>query len=241
VAALLQRGARPASSRCPGRQNGGVSAVKPEYGPTLVQMLAPRSLAVRAGAATLGVLLVAATVALYVSTRPNETFVLERKPVTFNFAYGPQFRRVPVAGAVVALANERAGLFLDSYVIRPLTLPPYRGAAGGMLPVYANGYIDGLRRRYPAFEFVGEGRTRINNGIGYEVTFRSTRDGRTVYGRHLLLVEELPDGRRHGVVIELESTPAAGTPNADEIGNHGALKQALRSFRFGEDRQGGTS
>jgi hypothetical protein len=73
------------------------------------------------------------------------------------------------------------------------------------------------------------------------VTFRSSRGGRTLYVRHLLLVEELPDGRRHGVVIELESTPAAGTPNADEIGNHGALKQALRSFRFGEDRQGGTS
>jgi hypothetical protein len=220
-----------------------VSAVKPQYGPTLVQMLAPRSFAVRAGAAALAGLLVVATVAVYVASRPNETFVLERKPVTFNFAYGPQFRRVPVAGAVVALANERAGLFLDSYVVRPLTLPPYRGAAGGMLPIYANGYIDRLRRRYRDFdfEFVGEGRTRVNNGIGYEVTFRSTRDGRTLYGRHLLLVEELPDGRRHGVVIELESTPAAGTPNADEIGNHGALKQALRSFRFGEDRQGGTS
>jgi hypothetical protein len=218
-----------------------MSAVKPQYGPTLVQMLAPRSLALRAGVAALAVALVAVTVAVYLATRPNETFVLERTPVTFNLAYGPQFRRVPVAGAVVALANERGGLFLDSYVIRPLTLPPYRGAAGGMLPVYANGYIDRLRRRYPAFEFVGEGRARINNGIGYEVTFRSRREGRTLYGRHLLLVEELPDGRRHGVVVELESTPAAGTPNADEIGDHGALKQPLRSFRFGEDRQGGTS
>jgi hypothetical protein len=218
-----------------------VSAVKPQYGPTLVQMLAPRSLAVRAGAAAVALLLVAATVAVYVSTRPNETFVLEHEPVTFNFAYGPQFRRVPVAGATIALAHRRGGLFLDSYLIRPLTLPPYRGVAGGMLPVYANGYIDRLRRGDRNFEFVGEGRTRINNGIGYEVTFRSRRDGRTLYGRHLLLVEELPDGRRHGVVIEIESTPAAGTPNADEIGNHGALKQALRSFRFGEDRQGGTS
>jgi hypothetical protein len=218
-----------------------VSAVKPQYGPTLVQMLAPRSLAVRAGAAALAVLLVVAVVAVVLATRPNETFVLEHKPVTFNFAYGPDFRRVPRAGSIVALEHERAGLFLDSYVIRPLTLPPYRGAAGGTLPIYANGYMERLRRRYPTFEFVGEGRSRINNGIGYEVTFRSQRGGRTLYVRHLLLVEELPDGRRHGVVIELQSTPAAGTPNADEIGNHGALKQALRSFRFGEDRQGGTS
>jgi hypothetical protein len=219
----------------------GVSAVKPQYGPTLVQMLAPRSFAARAAAAALAVLLVVAVVAVVLATRPNQTFVLERTPVTFNFAYGPDFRRVPPAGSIVALEHKRAGLFLDSYVIRPLTLPPYRGAAGGMLPIYANGYMERLRRRYPTFQFVGEGRARINNGIGYEVTFRSNRGGRTLYVRHLLLVEELPDGRRHGVVIELESTPAAGTPNADEIGNHGALKQALRSFRFGEDRQGGTS
>jgi hypothetical protein len=218
-----------------------VSAVKPQYGPTLVQLLAPRSLAVRAGAAALATLFAVAVIAVVLATRPDETWVLEHKPVTFNFAYGPQFRRVPLAGMVVALEHEHAGLFLDSYVIRPLTLPPYRGAAGGMLPIYANGYIDRLRRRYRDFEFVGEGRTRINNGIGYAVTFRSKRGGRTVYGRHLLLVEEIPDGRRHGVVIELESTPAAGTPNADEIGNHGALKTAVRSFRFGEDRKGGTS
>jgi hypothetical protein len=218
-----------------------VSVVKPQYGPTLVEMLAPRSLAVRAGAAALAVLLVAAVVAIVVATRPDETFVLEHEPVTFNFVYGPELHRVARPGSVIALEHERAGLFLDSYVIRPLLLPPYRGAAGGMLPLYANGYIERLRRRYGGFEFVGEGRARINNGIGYEVTFRSRRGGRTLYGRHVLLVDELPDGQRRGVVIELESTPAAGTPNADEIGNHGALKMALRSFRFGADREGGTS
>jgi hypothetical protein len=219
-----------------------VSAVKPQYGPTLVQMLAPRPLAVRVAAAVGGALLVVAAVLVVLSTRPDETFVLEHEPVTFNFAYGPQFQRVPAAGTVVvALRNARNGLFLDSYVVRGLALPPYRGAAGGMLPVYANGYIDKLRRRYSGFEFVGEGRSRINNAIGYQVTFRAKRGGRTIYGRHLLLVEETPDGRRRGVVLELTSTAAAGTPNATEIGNHGALKQPLRSFRFGVDRNGGTS
>ena len=73
------------------------------------------------------------------------------------------------------------------------------------------------------------------------MTFRARSGTRRLYGRHYLLVEEEPDGLRHGVVIELESTPAAGTPSADEIGHHGALKTPLRSFRFGEDREGGTS
>jgi hypothetical protein len=218
-----------------------VSAVKPQYGPSLVQMLAPRPLAVRVAAAAFAALLVAAVVVIALRTRGNDTFVLEHEPVTFNFAYGPQLERVRKAGTVVALTHDSNGLFLDSYVLRPLALPPYRGAAGGTLPIYANGYIDKLRRRYPGFEFVGEGRTRINNGVGYQVTFRATRGGRTLYGRHLLLVAETPDGLRRGVVMELTSTAAAGTPNATEIGNHGALKTPLRSFRFGSDRNGGTS
>lgn len=218
-----------------------MSAVKPQYGPSLVQMLAPRPLAVRVAAGALAALLVATVIVVALRARAGETFVLERKPVTFNLVYGPQFHRVVKAGTLLALAHDRNGLFLDSYVIRELTLPPYRGAAGGTLPVYADGYLARQRRRYRGYEFVSEGRARINNGIGYAVTFRSERGGRTLYVRHLLLVEEAPDGLRHGVVLELTSTAAAGTPNATEIGNHGALKTPLRSFRFGEDRKGGTA
>jgi len=218
-----------------------VSVVKPQFGPTLIQLLAPRPLAVRIAAGVGAALFLVAVVLVALSTRPDVTYVLEHEPVTFNFAYGPQFRPVPKAGTVLALSHVRDGLFLDSYVVRPLALPPYRGAVGGMLPVYADRYIQQVRRRYRGFEFVSEGRARINNGIGYQVTFRSKRGGRTIYGRHYMLVEDSPDGLRRGVILELASTAAAGTPNADEIGNHGALKQALRSFRFGADRNGGTS
>jgi hypothetical protein len=218
-----------------------VSAVKAQYGPSLVALLAPRSLAVRVAAGALAALLVAGVVVVALRTRADETFVLERKPVTFNLVYGPQFQRVRKAGTLLALSHVRNGLFLDSYVVRELDLPPYRGAVGGMLPVYSFDYLARQRRRYPGYEFVSEGRARINNGVGYALTFRSRRGGRTLYVKHLLLVEELPDGRRKGVVIELTSTAAAGTPNAAEIGNHGALKMALRSFRFGEDRKGGTA
>jgi hypothetical protein len=218
-----------------------VSAVKPQYGPSLVQMLAPRPLAVRLAAGALAVALVVGLVTVALRRNAGETLVLEHRPVTFNFAYGPQFKRIQTAGTVVSLAHDRGGLFLDSYVVRDLELPPYKGAAGGMLPVYAYTYIKGLRKRYGGFAFVSEGRTRINNGIGYEVTFRARRAGRTLYGRHLLLVQDTPDGLRRGVIIELTSTSSAGTPNADEIGNHGALKQPLRSFRFGADRTGGTA
>lgn len=216
--------------------------MKAGYGPTLTQLLAPRHLALRVAAAAVAVAILAAAVAIALSSRPQETAVLIEKPVTLNFIYGPQFERVTAPGALAALRHESpSGLFLDAYAIRPLTLPPYRGAVGGMLPVYADGYLRRLARRYADYEFISEGRARINNAIGFAVTFRARTGSRRLYGRHYLLVEEEPEGLRRGVVLELESTPAAGTPNADEIGNHGALKTPLRSFRFGSDRKGGTA
>jgi hypothetical protein len=216
--------------------------MKAGYGPTLPQLLAPRHLALRVAAAAVAVAILVAAVAIALSARPDETAVLIRKPITLNFVYGPQWTPVRRAGTLLSLRHASpAGLFLDAYTIRDLTLPAYRGAAGGMLPVYADGYLRRVARRYRGFEFVSEGRARINNAIGYAVTFRARSGARRLYVRQYLLVEEEPEGRRRGVVLELESTPAAGTPNADEIGNHGALKTPLRSFRFGSDRSGGTA
>ncbi len=216
--------------------------LKDRYGPTLLQLLAPRPLAVRVAAAVAAVAILVAAAVIALSSRPDETAVLIRRPVTLNLIYGPQFERVTAPGTLVALRHESpSGLFLDAYAIRDLVLPPYRGAVGGMLPVYAERYMRRIAGRYPGYEFISEGRERINNAIGYAVTFRARSGARRLYGRHYLLVEEEPEGRRHGVVVELESTPAAGTPNADEIGDHGALKTPLRSFRFGEDRKGGTA
>jgi hypothetical protein len=219
-----------------------VPVLKAEYGPTLPQLVAARSLPVRVAAAALAVLVVAGAVVLAITSRADETAVLIRKPLTFNLIYGGQWDRVEQPGTLVALRNTgEGGLFLDSYAVRELHLPAYRGVAGGMLPIYANGYLRDVRRRYQGFEFVSEGRARINNGIGYEVTFKARSGARRLYGRHYLLVDEEPDGLRHGVVIEIASTPAAGTPSAADVGAHGALKAPLRSFRFGEDREGGTS
>ncbi len=217
-------------------------AVKSEYGPTLPQMLATRSLGLRVAAAAVALVVCAGAVMIALTTRDDETAVLVREPVAFNFAYGSQWTRADRPGTLVALRHARGPLFLDSYVIRDLRLPRYEGSVGGTLPVYADGYMRRLRERYPKFELVGEGRTRINNAIGYDLTFRAfTSTGRRLYGRHLLLVQDDPDGLRRGVVLELESTPSAGTPNATETGAHGALKTPLRSFRFGSERKGGTA
>ena len=216
--------------------------MKPEYGPTLWQLLAARPVVARGAAAVLAVSILVVAVVITLTSRPDETRVIIREPVTFNFVHGPQWAAGERTGTLVALRHDSPnGLFLDAYAIRELRLQPYRGAVSGMLPVHADAYLRTLPRRYPGFELVGEGRARLNNAIGYALTFRARSGTRRLYGRHYLLVEEQPEGRRHGVILEIESTPAAGTPNAEQIGNHGALKTPLRSFRFGDDREGGTA
>ena len=217
-----------------------MTAVEPQYGPSLPQLVGRLPRPARLAVIALAGLLVAGVIAVALAARADETYLVVREPVTFNLAYGPQLERVEQAGAALALRRERGDLFLDSYVVRPLTLPPYRGAVGGTLPVYAHAYLERMRKRYGTLEMVLEGRTRINNAIGYQLVARGRRDGRTLYLRHLLLVPDMPEGERHGVVVELESTPLAGTPNAVGVGNAGPLKQAMRSFRFGTDRKGGT-
>ncbi len=216
-----------------------MSLVKPEYGPPLPELLA--GLPVRARWALIGLiaLVVAGGAWLALTARDEETVVSVREPVAFNLAYGPEMHRVQQRGALLALERTRGSLFLDSYVVKPLTLRPYRGQAGGTLPVVAFDYIRALRKRFQGFSLVGEGRTRVNNFIGYQVVFRARRGARTLYGRHLMLVPELPEGQLRGLLVELTSTPAAGTPNADGTGTVGALKRPTRSLRSGTDREGG--
>ena len=218
-----------------------MSALKPEYGPTLYELVARLPRRARVAVTVAGVLGLALAIAVAVRAGADETAVIVRKPVAFNLAYGPDLERRSQPGALLALERRRGDLFLDSYVVRELVLAPYRGSATGTLPVVAFDYIQRLRRRYEGFELVLEGRTRVNNAVGYQVVFRARLGERTLYGRHLMLVPEEPAGLRRGIVLELASTPAAGTPNAEAAGTTGALKSALRSLRFGTEREGGTA
>jgi GNAT superfamily N-acetyltransferase len=219
-----------------------MSLVRPEYGPTLPELLRRVPRVVRWGVwAALAVL---AAVVLFVGgggTAPAETSAVIRGERTFNLAWSPErLHRTDVPGALLALEGSRDGLFLDSFTVRAVTLPAYRGAgAGAVLPLLAAQRLAEVRG---ADGFVAsnppEGRARVNESPGYQITWRERRGGRTIYARDIWLLPPV-DGARDAVRIELRSTPAAGTPNADRTGGTGALKQPLRSFRFGTERQGG--
>lgn len=225
------------------------SVVKPAYRPTLGELLRPRPRWVRWTVVAL--LLVPVVVAAWLLTggsRTPETHVVVREPVAFNLAYGPRLQRVEDQSAALRLEQRRGDLFVQSFAVKPLELPAYRGTPAGALPLYATRYQQQLARQFTQFELVREGRTRVNQNPGYELVFRAKIDGRTLYGRHILLVPAVDedenlvlDPAREGVTLELSATPISGTPNAESTGTVGALKLPLRTFRFGTERSGGAA
>lgn len=217
----------------------GGSALRPEFRPTLLDLVRPWPRAARWALAAVAALALAgaAFVGLGGAAEP-ETAVVVRQPRQFNFVHGPRLEPVRRPGALAALEGRRDGLFLQAFAVRPLTLPPYRGSASGTLPLVAGDYLAGLRKRYAGLQLVSEGKTRVNAVPGYQVVFRAKLGRRTLYGRHIMLVPDV-DGMREGLLLELEATPASGTPNAEATGTMGALKQPLRSFRLGTEREGG--
>ncbi|MBJ7519234.1 MAG: hypothetical protein JHC84_06025 [Solirubrobacteraceae bacterium] len=223
------------------------TVVKPEYRPTLPTLLRPLRPWQRWGIVAL--LVLPLVVGAWVATggaREAETQVVIREPIAFNLAYGPRLTRVDDQSTALRLEQRRGDLFIQSFAVKPLTLPPYEGTPAGALPLTATEYERELERTYDDFTLVREGRTRINQNPGYEIIFRAKLEDRTLYGRHILLVPAVDedenlvlDAQREGVIIEMAATPVSGTPNAESTGNVGALKKPLRTFRFGTERSGG--
>ena len=62
----------------------------------------------------------------------------------------------PEPGGFVKMQRRRPdGRLEDSLAVGPLRLPPYSGSLAGELPLYATGYIAGLRLRHARFVLAG--------------------------------------------------------------------------------------
>jgi hypothetical protein len=217
------------------------SSLRPEFGPTLGELLAPRwarlgSGARRAAIAVAVAVVVLAALGLRTALTGDHTFVHRQAPA-FNLRWSDPLKRVaPQPGDYLRLESHRGDLFLQSFAVRRLNLPTYTGDPNGELPFYAETYIASLARSVQGFQRAcdgcGEGKARINDVSGYSINFQAKIDKRTLYGRDVLL---LPDdaGARVGVVLEMRATPAAKVAGPETVGSGGVLKLPLRSFRFG--------
>jgi hypothetical protein len=210
--------------------------LKPQYGPTLGQLLAPRwrsSPRWLRGALIGAVLALAALVAAVVLTLLPASYS-HPAPPSFSFTYRGLYRTKPPAGAYVSLQRRQSGTLTDSFTVWPLQLPPYQGSPGAELPLIASAYIAGLERRERDFVLLGEGRTKVNGVNGYSVFYTRRLAGELMDGRDVLLVGESP-GARRGVRITMLTAPEDETQvkSALEVGNSGLLKRPLHGFELG--------
>jgi hypothetical protein len=210
--------------------------MKPEYGPTLGRLLAPRwhaaSALVRGVAICAGVALLALLVAAAL-TLMNATYS-HGGSVPFSFDYRDLYRVPADKGGYVKIQRHRPdGSLEDSYAVDPLRLPPYSGEISGELPLYAASYIDELQRRDRDFVLQGEGKTRVNSVYGYDVFYTAVVGGREMYGRDVLLLPERP-GVREGVDIVMLTSPTADSEVTSpmEVAFAGVLERPLKSFSF---------
>ncbi len=211
--------------------------MKPEYGPTLGRLLAPRwhgaSALTRGLVSAAGVLLVVAIIAA-VLTLENARFSHGGK-VPFSFSYRGLYRVAPEPGGYVRVERRHSdGALSDSFAVDPLRLPPYSGALTGELPVYAAGYIRSLSRKYAGFVLRGEGKTKVNNVPAYDVFYDAIVEGRDVEGRDVLLLPERA-GAREGVDIVMltSATKSSQLSSPMEVATTGILLRPLKSFSIG--------
>ncbi len=130
--------------------------------------------------------------------------------------------------------HDSQGRLLDSFAVRPLSLPSYTGSLTGELPLYAAGYIRELRSYDDDFVLRGEGKTRVNLVPAYNVLYTARVDGRTMFGRDVLLLAETP-GEREGVNIVMLTSPTADAKVTSplEVASDGVLLKPLKTFSLG--------
>jgi hypothetical protein len=211
--------------------------MKPEYGPTLGRLLAPRWHAASAhtrraiGAAAVALVVAAGALAL---TLLNPTYSHGGR-VPFSFAYGGLYRVSPDPGGYVKVQKRWHGGALEySFAVDPLTLGPYSGELSAVLPLYAASYGAALERRYTHLVLRGEGATHVNTAPAYEVLYTALVEGREMYGRDVLLMPERP-GAREGVAIVMLTAPGASRQIKGplEVASTGLLLHPLKSFVLG--------
>ena len=124
----------------------------------------------------------------------------------------------------------------------PFVLPPYHGALGEALAMYASGYIQRLAAGeggahipgQSGFVLRGQGSTQIDavsDYATYNVFFTIAVRGSEMYGCNVLLLPDQP-GARRGVEIAMLTTVAGNhqVTSPLDVGVKGTLEEPLGTF-----------
>jgi hypothetical protein len=211
--------------------------MKPQYGPTLGHLLAPRwraaSRPARWAVIALGIALVALIIGAGL-TLENAKYSRGGR-VPFSFSYRGLYRVTPEPGSYVKVQRRSSsGRLEDSFAVRPLRLPAYAGGLSGELPLYAAGHRKVLAQRDPQLVLRGEGKTRVNTVPAYNIFYTTVVEGRLMYGRNVLLLPE-KSGAREGVEIVMLTSPTANpqVTSPSLIASAGILERPVETFSIG--------
>lgn len=217
------------------------SPVKPEFGPTLPELMGRRfGISVRTAGLLLAGVLVAIIAAGIVKKEQGDGTVraIVTGPTAFNLRYDPAKldRVAPRAGEELRLQAPAGTADPSSVTVAGVRVPAYAGDDPSVvLPTFASGVIEEMRRSDPGFILRGEGKARVNSQPGYQVQFQTKQGGRVVYGRRTMLFpdpRETP-GARDGATITLLAARSKVVTNPDDVGSNGPTKIPYRSFRLG--------
>jgi hypothetical protein len=211
--------------------------LKPEYGPTLGELLAPRWRAASRRARALALAAPAIVLALVIGlalTLANARYA-HGGPVPFSFSYRDLYRAAPATGEYVRVQRRAHGRLEDSFAVGPLLIPSYTGSLRAELPLYSGTYIRELRRRYTDFAFDGEGVTEVGGVPAYGILYTARVEGHTLWGRDILVLPGRDDPRA-GLRIVMLTSPAAANAQLTsplKIGTTGLLELPLSTFSIG--------
>jgi hypothetical protein len=211
--------------------------MKPQYGPTLGRLLAPRWHAASRPGRWAVIALCLALLALIVGaglTLENAKFATGGR-VPFSFSYRGLYRVAPDPGGYVKVQRRSAsGRLEDSFAVQPLRLPAYPGGLSGELPLYAAGHMKVLAQHDVHFVLRGEGKTRVNTVPAYNIFYETLVEGRLMYGRNTLLLPERT-GAREGVEIVMLTSPTANpqVTSPSLVASAGILERPVETFTIG--------
>jgi hypothetical protein len=214
-----------------------VPLVRPEFGPSLPELISGRFAVSRRAAAIGGVVaLIVLVLAIKVATDDGREQLTVHGSPSFNVLYDPGLlhKAALQPGELMRLVGRRGPVAVD-ITARRANLPPYSGdVIGGQLPLYTAQYANRLKAALPGFVLGDEGKARINQAPGYQFAYTSGAPGNRTYSREVFVMPKA-DQSDQTVVLRLRQTFSgrAGPPARALVQ---AAKKAYRSFRFGTGR-----
>ena len=217
--------------------------VKPEFGPSLPELAGPRLRTVPrwvlwAAAAASALLVVLAVVGWLLVRTPTRTIEV-KSPVAFSVTYPSEsLKRLPASGTQVVRLSSPAGtpnpVELEFRKVElPPGLAPTEGQREAAFPLLGPQLIEQMRSEDPNFVVRGEQAVNYGGQAGFQIYYQTERDGKTWYGRRILLFSDNLEDNVGVDVDALALRPENGGPKTVwEVAQADPLLRTLRSIRL---------